>query len=262
MKDIQKTTDMRGIAIQRVGVKDVRLPFRIKTLSGGEQQVLATIQFTVALPQEYKGTHMSRFIEILSRWQDQPLAEPEMEAILEEALEKLEAESADLHIAFTYFVEKCAPVSGMKSVLDLDCFFHGTKERGEAMQFRLGVSVPATSLCPCSKEISAYGAHNQRSRLAVAAEFNAETPCIYIENLAKLMEEEASSPVYPLLKRTDEKYVTEYAYDHPKFVEDILRDLVLRMRGIEGMRWFSVDCENFESIHNHNAFAAHEEFVK
>ena len=259
MKDIQQTVDVRGIAIQRVGVKDVHLPFRIKTLAGGEQQVLATIEFTVSLPQEYKGTHMSRFLEILSRWQDQPVAEPEMEAILEEGLEKLEAETANLHIAFTYFVEKRAPVSGMTSVLDLACYFHGRKRRGEAMAFRLGVTVPATSLCPCSKEISLYGAHNQRSRLAVAVEFNRDTSCIYIEDLAELIEDEASSPVYPILKRVDEKYVTEYAYDHPKFVEDILRDLVLRMRALEGIAYFSVDCENFESIHNHNAFASHEE---
>ena len=150
MKDVQNSLDRRGIAIQRVGIKDAHLPFLIKTLDGGFQQVLARIKFTVALPMEYKGTHMSRFLEILHQWSRKPVAEPEMEAILTEALERLEAQSAELCIQFKYFIEKKAPVSGKCSVLDLDCSFMGCKKRAEPMQFTLGVDVPFTSLCPCS----------------------------------------------------------------------------------------------------------------
>ena len=153
-------------------------------------------------------------------------------------------------------------MSGRSSVLDLNCFFRGEKRQGEAMQFTLGVEVPYTSLCPCSKEISRYGAHNQRGLMRVQVRFADGVDCIYIEDIAKLMEQQASCPVYPLLKREDEKFVTETAYEHPKFVEDILRDLVLMLRGLDGMAWFSIECENFESIHNHNAYASHEELVE
>ena len=261
MKDIQKSADMRGIDIQHVGIKDAHLPFRIKTKAGDFQQVTARIRFTVSLPKEYKGTHMSRFLEILQQWCDKPVAEEEMEAMLQEALHRLEAETAKLRLSFKYFIEKEAPASGKKSVLDLDCFFEGEKRAGEAMSFRLGVTVPATSLCPCSKAISRYGAHNQRSLLQAVVEFKPPAPCIFIEDLAALMEEQASCPIYPLLKREDEKYVTEKAYEQPKFVEDILRDLVLALRPLPGLFWFSLSCENFESIHNHSAYASHEEYV-
>ena len=262
MKDVQNGPDRRGIAIQKVGIKEAHLPFLIKTMDGGFQQVLARISFTVSLPMEYKGTHMSRFLEILNPWSQKPVAEPEMEAILTEALERLEAQSAGLCIRFKYFIEKKAPVSGKRSVLDLDCSFYGYKKRSEPMQFTLGVDVPFTSLCPCSKEISRYGAHNQRGLMRAQVRFRSGYECIYIEDLAARMEQQASCPIYPLLKREDEKFVTEAAYDNPKFVEDILRDLVLVLRRISGMEWFSVECENFESIHNHNAYASHEEFVK
>ena len=262
MKDVQNSSDERGIAIQRVGINDAHLPFLIKTQDGGFQQVLARIKFTVSLPMEYKGTHMSRFLEILNQWSRKPVAEEEMDSILCEALEKLDAESASLHIDFKYFIDKKAPVSGRSSVLDLNCFFRGEKRQGEAMQFTLGVEVPYTSLCPCSKEISRYGAHNQRGLMRVQVRFADGVDCIYIEDIAKLMEQQASCPVYPLLKREDEKFVTETAYEHPKFVEDILRDLVLMLRGLDGMAWFSIECENFESIHNHNAYASHEELVE
>jgi len=262
MKDVQSSMDQRGIAIQRVGINDAHLPFLIKTQDGGFQQVLARIKFTVSLPMEYKGTHMSRFLEILNQWSRKPVAEEEMEAILGEALDKLDAESAALHIEFKYFIDKKAPVSGRESVLDLNCFFHGEKKRGEAMAFTLGVEVPYTSLCPCSKEISRYGAHNQRGIMRVQVRFADGVDCIYIEDLASLLEKQGSCPVYPLLKREDEKFVTETAYENPKFVEDILRDLVIVLRGIQGMEWFAIECENFESIHNHNAYASHEEFVE
>ena len=261
MKDVQNSSDERGIAIQRVGINDAHLPFLIKTQDGGFQQVLARIKFTVSLPMEYKGTHMSRFLEILNKWSQKPVAEEEMEAILAEALEKLEARSAELKIDFKYFIDKKAPVSGRKSVLDLNCFFLGEKQRGEAMRFTLGVEVPFTSLCPCSKEISRYGAHNQRGLMRVAVRFSEGEECIYIEDLARRMEQQASCPIFPLLKREDEKYVTETAYENPKFVEDILRDGVLALRKLQGLYWFSLECENFESIHNHSAYAQHEEIT-
>ncbi|WP_173442365.1 GTP cyclohydrolase FolE2 [Selenomonas ruminantium] len=259
MQDVQNRQDKRGIAIQKVGIKEAHLPFLIKTKEGGYQQVLARVRFTVALPSQYKGTHMSRFLEILMPWSKKPLAETEMEAMLSEALERLEAHSAEVELSFKYFVDKVAPVSRRTSVLDLDCSFTGRKEQGKPMEFQLGVEVPFTSLCPCSKEISSYGAHNQRSVARIQLRFKDGYDCIFIEDLAELVERQGSSPIYPLLKREDEKFVTEAAYENPKFVEDILRDTVLVLRDIEGLGWFSVECENYESIHNHSAYAAHEE---
>ena len=261
MQDVQNRQDLRGIAIQKVGIKEAHLPFLIKTKEGSYQQVLARIRFTVSLPMEYKGTHMSRFLEILMPWSQKPLAEAEMENMLKEALDRLEAHSAEVELSFKYFVDKFAPVSRKHSVLGLDCTFTGRKEKGQPMQFRLGVDVPFTSLCPCSKEISAYGAHNQRSLARVQVEFRQDTDCIYIEDLTELVEKQGSSPIYPLLKREDEKAVTERAYENPKFVEDILRDTVLSLRELPGLSWFSLECENYESIHNHSAYASHEEIL-
>ena len=261
MRDVQSRRDGRGVAIQNVGVSQVHLPFLIKTEAGDFQQVLASVQFTVALPQEYKGTHMSRFLEILQPWSRKPLAEEEMEAMLTEALSRLNAAEARIKLAFKYFINRRAPVSGKTSCLDLDCYFLGEKAGGREMTFTLGVEMPFTSLCPCSKEIAAFGAHNQRSVTRAAVRFRTGVACIYIEELAALLEAQGSSPIYPLLKREDEKYVTEAAYQNPKFVEDILRDSVLALRNLPGIAWFSLECENAESIHNHNAFATHEETV-
>ena len=287
MKDIQSTIDERGIAIQKVGIRDVHLPIQIKTEDGSFQQVLASIQFTVSLPMEYKGTHMSRFVEILNKWSAKPFAEEEMNAILFEAMEKLEAESADLILDFKYFIQRFAPVSGKRSLLDVDCSFSGSLKRGEKMQFTLGVKVPYTSLCPCSKEISQYGAHNQRGMMNVRLSYKEGFDCIFIEKLVNILAQQGSCQVQEivasyramgakvaatmeelqdeygvnLLKREDEKYVTEHAYDNPKCVEDILRDGVLVLRELDGLKWFSLECENYESIHNHSAYAAHEEVV-
>lgn len=259
MLDVQSRIDERGVAIQKVGIKEAQLPFQIKTKAGGFQQVLANICFTVELPSEYKGTHMSRFLEILMPWSQKPLAESEMEAILAEALDKLNANQAEIKLSFKYFITKAAPVTKKQSILDLDCFFLGRKKRGEKMQFFLGVAVPFTSLCPCSKEISSFGAHNQRSVASVKVQFKDGCDCILIEDLAELIEREGSAAIYPLLKREDEKFVTEAAYNNPKFVEDILRDIVISLRNLEKIAYFSVECENYESIHNHNAYASHEE---
>ena len=259
--DVQKQFDTRGIAIQHVGVKDVHLPFLIKKKGGTYESVLAKIRFTVALPEKYKGTHMSRFMEILMPWSQKPLAESEIQMMLDEAMDKLDAQESEIEISFKYFVDKEAPVSHKKSLLDYDASFIAEKQREKKMRFTLGLSVPFTSLCPCSKAISDYGAHNQRSVCRVKVRFREGKECIYIEDLASLIEAQASAPIFPLLKREDEKYVTEEAYDHPKFVEDILRDCVIALRKLDGISWFSLECENYESIHNHNACASHEETV-
>ena len=262
MKDVQSRFDERGIAIQKVGINDVHLPFFIKTKDSSFQSVLAKIKFTVDLPMEYKGTHMSRFLEILSEWSKKPIGSQEMNQILDEALAKLDAQSAYLKINFKYFIDKIAPISKRQSVLDLDCSFIANKIQGDHMEFTMAINVPFTSLCPCSKEISKYGAHNQRGLMRVKVKFGSDQQSISIEDLAAIMEQQASCPIYPLLKREDEKYVTETAYENPKFVEDILRDLVIALRQIKGVSWFSIECENYESIHNHSAYASHVEFVE
>lgn len=261
LKDVQNTSDNRGIAIQNVGISDVYLPFLIKTKAGSFQSVLAKINLTVDLPKEYKGTHMSRFIEILSEWSQKPVSSREMYFILNDTINRLDAEYAQMDIQFKYFIEKTAPVSGLKSMLDIDCSFSGKLRKDELLDFTLGVNVPFTSLCPCSKEISVHGAHNQRGLMRVKIKYQGGQ-FIWIEDLVTLLEAEGSCPVYPLLKREDEKYVTEYAYENAKFVEDILRDLVLSLRQQENISWFEVQCENYESIHNHSAYARHVEFVK
>jgi GTP cyclohydrolase I len=260
LKDIQNTVDERGIAIQNVGISNVHIPFLIKAKTGTFQSVLANIKLTVSLPKEYKGTHMSRFVEILNDWSQKPVSSREMKEILTETLQRLDAEQAQLDIAFKFFIEKTAPVSGLKSLLDIDCLFSGKLVCNREMEFYLGVDVPFTSLCPCSKEISRYGAHNQRGLMKVKIRYSPDH-FIWIEDLVALLEVQGSCPVYPLLKREDEKYVTESAYENPKFVEDIVRDLVLALRNLEGLEWFEVECENYESIHNHSAYARHVEQV-
>lgn len=261
MKDVQNAADERGIDIQRVGISDFHLPFFIKTKDGDMQPVLARLTLTVDLSRKYKGTHMSRFVEVLSNWNQKPISSHEMRFILSDTIKRLNAKSAQLDIKFKYFIEKNAPVSGLKSMLDLDCLFSGTLNHGEHMDFVMGVEMPFTSLCPCSKEISCYGAHNQRGLMKVKIKHR-QGNFIWIEDLAAIMEKQASCPIYPLLKREDEKYVTERAYENPKFVEDVIRDLVLALRQLPNISWFEVQCENFESIHNHNAYASHAEFIE
>lgn len=261
MKDVQNGSDERGIAIQKVGIKELYLPFYIETKFKSAQPVLSKIKFTVDLPMEYKGTHMSRFVEILNEWNQKSLSMYEMECILEHALNKLEASSAYLKIDFKYFINKIAPISKRKSILDIDCAYIAQKDHLGNFEFILEVNVPFTSLCPCSKEISKYGAHNQRGLMHAKVKLE-RNKILWIEDLVEIMEKQASCPIYPLLKREDEKFVTEKAYENPKFVEDILRDLVLAFRKINFMNWFSIECENFESIHNHSAYASHSEFVR
>lgn len=262
MQDVQNRVDKRGIAIQRVGISDVYLPLQLKQ-EQQHQPIMAKLKFTVDLPMEYKGTHMSRFQEILTDWQTELIGQSEIGDILDDAITKLNSNSAHLSLSFKYFMEKTAPVSGKKSLLDLDCKLSAVKTRNKtSMPFVLSIKIPVTSLCPCSKEISAYGAHNQRSIISVKINYDGQKTAINIEDIVRLIEEQASCPLYPLLKREDEKYVTEKAYENPKFVEDILRDCVLALRTLNNITFFSVECENFESIHNHNAYASHIEYLK
>ena len=258
MKDVQNKQDHRGIAIQRVGVSQIRLPVKIETKSGSFQSVLATIRMTVDLPHEFKGTHMSRFLEVMHPWSDRALSSRSVGEILQEMRNRLEADTAHFEMKFEYFIEKEAPVSKIKSLLGIHCCFEGTLSP-EGEDFILSVAVPVTSLCPCSKEISEYGAHNQRSEIRVRVRYDHHDRYFWIEDLATLLEEQASCPVYPILKREDEKAVTERAYENPKFVEDMVRDVVLALRSQPGIAWFQVECENFESIHSHNAYAFQEE---
>lgn len=259
MTDVQNQPDNRGIKIQKTGVTKVHLPFFISD-NGEVQQVAAQVRFAVALADNLRGTHMSRLTEILMDWIQRPIKIPDVEKILLEALEKLSTDFAEITFAFKFFVEKLSPVSKKISLSTVDCQFIGELKRGERMKFTLGLSVPFTSLCPCSKEISEFGAHNQRSVCRVKLTFK-ELDDVSIKKFVKLIEAQGSAEIFPLLKREDEKFVTEAAYQNPKFVEDILRDVVIALRRVENLFAFEVECENFESIHNHNAFAAQAEVL-
>jgi GTP cyclohydrolase I len=260
LHDIQGSPDTRGVALQRVGIKDITMPMRVQTQSGGYQTVHATCELAVGLPKEFKGTHMSRFVEILAEWQKRNLSGSCVADLVGDIRSRLFAPAASAAIRFKYFIDKAAPASGLVAATDLDCSFDGEVGLDGVYHFTLGVAVPMTTLCPCSKAISKYGAHNQRS--LVTAKVRYRTGCIWIEDLAKALEACGSCPIYPLLKREDEKVVTERAYENPKFVEDVLRDAILYLRGLPGIEWYSLECTNFESIHNHNAFAAHEEWLE
>ncbi len=257
MIDVQNQTDTRGIKIQQTGVTGVHLPFSF--FIGGEfQQVLAKVRFTVSLSEKIRGTHMSRLVEILTDFSAVPLKISDIEKILLDATEKLETDFAAIKMAFKFFVKRAAPISEKISLLDIDCEISANFSRSSNANFSLKLAVPFTSLCPCSKEISEFGAHNQRSICRVKLDFN-DVENLDVEKIVRLIESQGSAKIYPLLKREDEKFVTEAAYKNPKFVEDILRDVVISLRQLENILAFEVECENFESIHNHNAFAFHSE---
>ena len=248
--DVQGSADNRRLAIDRVGIKAVRHPVRIADKSGGVQHTVAVFNMYVHLPHNFKGTHMSRFVEILNS-HEREISVESFETILREMVERLEAESGRIEMSFPYFVNKAAPVSGVQSLLDYDVTFIGEIERG-SYRFTMRVVVPVTSLCPCSKGISDYGAHNQRSHVTVTARTRG---FVWIEDVVRICEEQASCELYGLLKRPDEKYVTEKAYDNPKFVEDVVRDVATVLNGDPRIVAYVVESENFESIHNHSAYA-------
>jgi GTP cyclohydrolase I len=250
MEDVQGRQDTRRIPINKVGIKGIRHPVRVKDRTGIEQHTVANFNMTVNLPHDFKGTHMSRFVEILES-HDREITVKSFKEILAEMTHRLEAQSGHIEMQFPYFVKKKAPISGVESLLDYDVTFVGEIFEGTP-QISLRVVVPVTSLCPCSKQISAYGAHNQRSHVTVLAR---TTSFVWIEEIIDLVEQEASCELYGLLKRPDEKYVTERAYDNPKFVEDMVRDVAARLNADARVAAYVVESENFESIHNHSAYA-------
>jgi GTP cyclohydrolase I len=248
--DVQASPDTRHLAIDRVGVKSIRHPARIRERSGGTQNTVAMFNMYVGLPHHFKGTHMSRFVEILSA-HEREISPDTFRSMVREMVTKLEAESGHIEMSFPYFVSKRAPVSGVASLMDYEVTFVGEIVDGRET-FTLKVLVPVTSLCPCSKGISERGAHNQRSHVTIAAKIKT---FVWIEELIDIAEDEASCQLYGLLKRPDEKFVTENAYDNPKFVEDMVRDVAARLNADKRIESYVVESENFESIHNHSAYA-------
>jgi len=249
MQDIQKTHDTRNIPIDKVGVKDISYPIVVMDRKKKFQHTVARINMYVDLPHHFKGTHMSRFIEILNSYREE-IALDKLEIMLADMKKKLGASTAHLEMEFPYFIEKKAPVSKARSLMEYTCSFAATLSEG--FDFVLGIRIPVTSLCPCSKELSDYGAHNQRSIITIKVRYSS---FIWIEDLVSAVEECGSSPVYSLLKRVDEKHVTEQAYENPKFVEDIVREVTEKLLAEPAITWFSVEAENFESIHKHSAYA-------
>ena len=248
--DVQGSADSRRIAIDKVGIKDIRHPVRVRDRNDGEQHTVATFNMYVYLPHNFKGTHMSRFVQILNS-HEKEISVSSFKEMLREMAERLESEKGHIEMRFPYFVNKRAPVSGVESLLDYDVTFIGEIRDGKPTMY-IKVVVPVTSLCPCSKEISAYGAHNQRSHVTVQVR---NRGFIWAEEIIDLVEQEASCELYGLLKRPDEKHVTERAYDNPKFVEDMVRDVAKKLNDDDRVGAYRVESENFESIHNHSAYA-------
>lgn len=262
MKDVQSQADNRGVEIQKVGIKNLEIPFVIQRKNNEDKVIYANVTAGVTLPAHYKGTHMSRFVEVLDEWRGRHSLGVDIKGCVKAIVEKLNAKSGYLKFDFKYFIDKKAPVTGISAPMCYDCTFEGIldnyEEEDEEYRFYLGVKVPVTTLCPCSKEISAYGAHNQRAIVSVKITYP-EDEHIWIEDLVSNIEKCASSELYPILKREDEKFVTEHAYDNPKFVEDVLRDVVLLLRSNDIIDSFEVECESLESIHNHSAWAYQQE---
>ncbi|MCE3235253.1 MAG: cyclohydrolase [Vampirovibrio sp.] len=259
--DVQGLADKRGVTLNQVGVKNVEIPMQVIQKDGKAQTVQALATMSVGLPAEFKGTHMSRFVIQLSEWSQNKTLCLNLKEFLIEAKERLEAPSAFIELKFRYFIDKPAPVSGLSAPMAYECVFKGSLDEQEHYRLILSVLVPCATLCPCSKAISDYGAHNQRAeiRANVIIDPDTEHRMVWIEDLVAGLEEASSCPVYPLIKRVDEKFITEKAYDNPKFVEDVIREATLLLRDYKGITGFSLEVEALESIHAHNAWAAHAE---
>ena len=250
IEDVQGQADTRRIPINKVGIKDVFHPVRIRDRSGGEQHTVARFNMYVFLPHDFKGTHMSRFVEVLHQ-HEREISVESFRLMLAEMTRYLDSEAGHIEMSFPYFVMKRAPVTGVESLMDYRACLIGEHREGRT-EMHLRVTVPVTSLCPCSKGISDYGAHNQRSHVTITARLNDH---VWIEELIDMAEQEASCELFGILKRPDEKYVTERAYDNPKFVEDLVRDIAVRLNGDGRIDGYRIEAENFESIHNHSAYA-------
>jgi len=247
--DVQSLEDKRNIAIDRVGVKNVRYPIVVEDRENKIQHTVANIDIFVDLPHHHRGTHMSRFIEVLNRFHKESFID-NLEKFMLDIKTSLDADSSYAVIKFPYFIKKKAPVSNIESLMSYDCYFQASMDKNFSLL--IGAEVPVTTLCPCSKEVSDYGAHNQRSIVSVKVKAD---DFIWIEEIIDIVESCASCEIYSLLKRSDEKYVTEKAFDNPRFVEDIVREVTLKLKADKRIKGFSVESENFESIHNHNAYA-------
>lgn len=260
MEDVQNRRDIRNIALDQVGVSDLRYPIVVLDREHQVQHTVATISMSVGLPEEFKGTHMSRFIEVLNDHRGE-MTMRTLPVLLLDLRRRLQAKTARVEVTFPYFIERLAPVSGAKALMDYECSFIGHSVNGTD-DFVLGVKVPVTSLCPCSKEISDYGAHNQRGHITIQTrgvrQSEGSTAFVWIEDVVAIAEGAASAPVYPLLKRPDERHVTMQAYDNPVFVEDMVREVALGLQRDTRVAWFHVRAVNQESIHNHSAFAQFE----
>ena len=257
LPDTQNQNDKREIPIDKVGIKSLKYPIVVKDKDNGIQHTIATISMTVDLPKEFKGTHMSRFVEVLMHKREIHI--DTIYEILKEMQNKLHSQSAHIELEFPYFKEKLAPVSRKPSLMDYRIRYHAVANK-DKKDLIMTVIVPVKTLCPCSKNISKYGAHNQRGEVTVSVRF---TDNVWFEDIISIIEQSASSELFTLLKREDEKFVTEKAYENPVFVEDVVRNVVMRLKASGNILWYSVEAENFESIHNHNAYAmieSHEDF--
>jgi GTP cyclohydrolase I len=251
IKDIQSELDDRNIAIDKVGIKNIRYPITVLDRRNRYQHTVAAINMYVDLPHQYKGTHMSRFVEMLHLFRPE-VSLKKISEILQQMKRHLDAASAHIEVIFPYFIEKKAPISASPGLMDYTCRFLGSSNRADRMDLICEVKVPISSVCPCSKEISDVGAHNQRGEVCLQTRFK---KFIWIEDMIEIIESCASCDVYSVLKRVDEKHVTEKGFTNPKFVEDIVRDVADVLNGDPNITWFSVSAENFESIHNHSAYA-------
>ncbi|HVO39254.1 MAG TPA: GTP cyclohydrolase FolE2 [Spirochaetia bacterium] len=249
MKDVQSGPDHRNMPIQKVGIRNIRYPITVRDKSRETQDTVASLTLSVNLPHSYRGTHMSRFIEVLDRFKSE-VSYHTLDLILLEIKKALNAEESHVEIAFPFFQRTRAPVSALESTMSYDCVISATYAKHLEISTR--VEVPVHTLCPCSREISRVSAHNQRGTVAISVGM---TKFIWIEDLIEIAAASASSPVYSLLKREDEKYITEHAYQNPRFVEDVVREAALRLDALPGLRSYSIEVENFESIHNHSAYA-------
>ncbi|WP_273266580.1 GTP cyclohydrolase FolE2 [Flexistipes sinusarabici] len=250
LKDVQSLNDDRNLSIDKVGIKDILYPIVVKDKNKGKQHTVARIDMFVKLPHSFKGTHMSRFVEILNNYK----ADIDIRSfgdILDDMMGVLDSEVAGVEVRFPYFIEKKAPVSNLPSIMDYECEYTGYATKSEK-DFVTTVKVPVVSVCPCSREISSAGAHNQRSYVKIKVRYN---KMVWIEDLVNIAECSASAPIYSLLKREDEKYITETSYANPVFVEDIVRNIAEKLLEDDRITWFEVSSDNMESIHNHSAYA-------
>ena len=250
MRDIQNEEDTRAVPLQKVGVKGVKYPVVVLDKNATKQHTTASVDLFVNLPHNYKGTHMSRFIEVFHKYHTD-ISMHHFLDMLEEIRVKLTAQKAFGRIEFPYFIEKKAPVSEAAGIMQYKCSYEGEVSEDGTRKFYISIQVPVATLCPCSKAISEYGAHNQRGLVSVRLLYK---EFFWIEDVISTIENCASTPLYSLLKRKDEKYVTEHAYENPRFVEDVVREVYLGLKKL-GFTSFSVEAENEESIHNHNAYA-------